>query len=106
MTEALKLLEGTHDFKGFASASIDPRKETIKTIYSTQLNVYNNYLEFIFVGNGFLKYQIRRMMGLVIEIGRGKETKKMLLDVLEKKDPKISHKVADGCGLYLYQVNY
>ena len=106
MAEALKLLEGTHDFKGFASASIDPRKETVKTIYSTQLNVYNNYLEFIFVGNGFLKYQIRRMMGLVIEIGRGKETKEMLLDVLEKKDPKISHKVADGCGLYLYQVNY
>ena len=46
------------------------------------------------------------MMGLVIEIGRGKETNEMLLDVLEKKDPKISHKVADGCGLYLYQVNY
>ena len=106
MAEALKLLEGTHDFKGFASASIDPRKETVKTIYSTKLNVYDNYLEFIFVGNGFLKYQIRRMMGLVIEIGRGKETNEMLLDVLEKKDPKISHKVADGCGLYLYQVNY
>ena len=106
MEEALKLLEGTHDFKGFASASIDPRKETIKTIFESKLNVYDGYLEFIFIGNGFLKYQIRRMMGLLIEIGRGKETKEMLLDVLEKKDPKISHKVADGCGLYLHKVNY
>jgi tRNA pseudouridine38-40 synthase len=106
MQDALKSLVGTHDFKGFASASIDPRKETVKTIYDVKLNVYDNYLEFIFIGNGFLKYQIRRMMGLIIEIGRGKETKDMLLEVLEKKDPKISHKVADGCGLYLYKVNY
>ena len=29
MREAIKLLEGKHDFKGFASASIDKRKETI-----------------------------------------------------------------------------
>ena len=32
MEEALKLLEGTHNFKGFASAQIDPRKDTVKTI--------------------------------------------------------------------------
>ena len=28
------------------------------------------------------------------------------LEVLEKCDPKICHKVAPGCGLYLYKVNY
>ena len=46
------------------------------------------------------------MMGLLIDIGRGKENKEMIVEVLEKKDPKISHSVADGCGLYLYKVNY
>ena len=106
MRDALKLLEGTHDFRGFASASIHPLKETKKTIFSATLNEYNDYLEFIFIGNGFLKYQIRRMMGLIIEIGKKKETNKMLLEVLDKCDPKISHKVAEGCGLYLYKVNY
>ncbi len=106
MAEAIKLLEGNHDFKGFASSSIDPRKSTIKTIYQTSINKRGDYLEFIFIGSSFLKYQIRRMMGLLIDIGRGKENKNKILEVLEKKDPSISHKVADGCGLYLYKVNY
>ena len=107
MEEAIHLFEGTHDFKGFASASIDERKDTVKTIYSITLNkLENDYIEFIFIGNGFLKYQIRRMMGLIIEIGKHKESKEKILEVLEKKDPKISHKVADGCGLYLYKVSY
>jgi len=106
MNDAIKLLEGTHDFKGFASSSIDPRKSTIKTIYSATINKRGDYLEFVFIGTSFLKYQIRRMMGLLIDIGRGKENKDKILEVLEKKDPSISHKVADGCGLYLYKVNY
>ncbi len=106
MNDAIKLLEGTHDFKGFASSSIDPRKSTIKTIYSATINKRGDHLEFIFIGTSFLKYQIRRMMGLLIDIGRGKENKDKILEVLEKKDPSISHKVADGCGLYLYKVNY
>ena len=106
MKEALKLLEGTHDFKGFASSTIDPRKSTVKTIFEAKLIELDGVLEFKFVGSSFLKYQIRRMMGLIIEIGRGKETKDMINLVLEKKDSSISHKVADGCGLYLIKVNY
>lgn len=106
MEEALKLLEGTHNFKGFASAQIDPRKDTVKTIFEIKLNVRGDFLEFVFIGSGFLKYQIRRMMGLIIEIGRGKESKTKITEVLDKCDPSISHKVAPGCGLYLYKVYY
>ena len=106
MREAIKLLEGKHDFKGFASASIDKRKDTIKEIYHTEINEIGDYLEFIFIGNGFLKYQIRRMMGALVEIGRGKEKIDFINEVLEKKDPRISHKSLGGAGLYLYSVKY
>ena len=106
MNEAIKLFIGTHDFKGFASAQIDKRKDTVKTIFDAKINNLDNYLEFIFIGTGFLKYQVRRMMGLLIEIGRGKETKEKILEVFDKKDPKISHKIAEGKGLFLYKVNY
>lgn len=106
MIEAIKLFEGTHNFKGFASASIDPRKDTVKTIYEAKINIYENYLEFIFVGTGFLKYQVRRMMGLLIDIGRGKEDISMIERVFTECNPEISHRVAPGCGLYLYKVNY
>ncbi len=106
MNEAIKLFIGTHDFKGFASAQIDKRKDTVKTIFEAKINKLDNYLEFIFIGTGFLKYQVRRMMGLLIEIGRNKESKEKILEIFESKDPKISHKIAEGKGLYLYKVNY
>ena len=106
MKLAIKKFEGVHDFKGFASASIDERKDTVKEIFLAEINVIGDYLEFVFIGTGFLKYQIRRMMGLIVEIGRGKESLEMIDLVFEKKDPSISHRSLDGCGLYLYKVNY
>ena len=106
MEEAIKLFIGTHNFKGFASAQIDERKDTNKTIFEAYINKYDDKLEFVFIGTGFLKYQVRRMMGILIDIGRGFSDKSLILEVLEKCDPKISHKVAPGCGLYLYKVNY
>ncbi len=106
MGEAIKLFIGTHNFKGFSSSSIDPRKDTVKTIYEAKMNEYDNYLEFIFVGTGFLKYQIRRMMGILIDIGRGKLDINIINHILETQDTNILFKTADGCGLYLYQVNY
>ena len=106
MNEAIKLFIGTHDFKGFASAQIDKRKDTVKTIFDAKINILGDYLEFVFIGTGFLKYQVRRMMGLLIDIGRGYYSKEKIIEVLEKKDPSISHRVAPGCGLYLYKVTY
>lgn len=106
MDEAIKLFIGTHNFKGFASAQIDERKDTNKTIFDAHINRLGDKLEFVFIGTGFLKYQVRRMMGILIEIGRGFQNKELINEVLEKCDPKISHKVAPGCGLYLYKVNY
>ena len=107
MLKAIKKLEGVHDFKGFASSQIDKRKSTIKEIYETKINIVNNnYYEFIFIGNGFLKYQIRRMMGLIVEIGRHKENIEMIDKIFELKDPSISHRSLDGCGLILYEVKY
>lgn len=106
MNSAIKLFVGTHDFKGFASASIDERKDTVKTIYEAKINILNDVLEFVFIGSGFLKYQVRRMMGILIDIGLNKMNEDMILEVFNKKDPKISHTIASGCGLVLYKVNY
>ena len=106
MNEAIKLYEGRHDFKGFASSSIDERKDTIKEIYEAKIIKSENRLEFVFIGSAFLKYQIRKMMGILVEIGRGKETKEKILKIFETNDTRLSNKLLDGCGLYLYKVNY
>lgn len=106
MKKAIEYLKGTHDFKGFASASIDKRKPTIKTIYDIVLIEHSDKLEFRFLGDGFLKYQIRRMMGIIVEIGKGRFVPEKILEILESKNPKDSKYIMDGCGLYLYNVNY
>ncbi len=106
MQEALKLLIGKHDFKGFASAQIDQRKSTIKTIYSADLIEHESYLEFRFIGSGFLKYQIRRMLGIVVEVGKKHFLPNKIQEILDSKDPSDSKYILDGCGLYLYKVYY
>ena len=63
MEEASKLLIGTHDFKGFASASIDERKPTVKTIYSVELINHGDKLEFIFIGNGSIQSNRKDTIG-------------------------------------------
>lgn len=106
MKEGASFLIGTHDFKGFASASIDPRKSTVKTIFNIEIISFDDHLEFHFVGDGFLKYQIRRMMGILVEIGKHHFKPTKIMEILESKNPCDSKYILDGCGLYLYQVIY
>lgn len=106
MKDAIKLFVGKHDFKGFASAQTDERKDTIKTIFKAELVEKDGFLEFIFEGTGFLKYQVRKMVGILINIGSNKALKEDILRIFETGDTTINHMVADGCGLFLEKVNY
>lgn len=106
MIKGSSYLLGKHDFKAYASAQIDSRKSTIKTIKSIEIRKHDDYLEFIFIGDGFLKYQIRRMMGMLIEVGKGRFSADYIKELLESRNPAASKYIADGCGLYLYKVYY
>lgn len=106
MKSAMKKFVGIHNFKGFCSASVDPRKDFVKEIYDAHIEADGDVLKFVFIGTGFLKYQIRRMMGLIIEIGRHKDVIDTIDEVFIKEDPKISHMKAPAEGLYLVKVNY
>ncbi len=106
MIMASKELIGKHNFRGFCSVDVNELKDFERTIYDIIVTKKGNLVEFKFIGDGFLKYQIRRMMGLLIEIGLNKKEINFITTVLEKQDPRLSHKVADGCGLFLMEVSY
>ncbi len=106
MKEAIKKYIGTHNFKGLCSGSVDPRKDFVKTIYEAYIEEEGDILRFVFKGTGFLKYQIRRMMGLLVEIGLGKKNIDIIDKVFETKDNKISHLSVGSEGLYLVKVVY
>jgi len=102
----IKRFEGTHDFRGFCSAQLAPLKDTVKTITKTEMNIYDEYIELVFIGNGFLKYQVRKMVGTLIDIAIGKKKEEIIDTIFETCDPKLSNRVLSGHGLYLVRVDY
>ena len=108
MERALKYLEGEHDFKSFSKAD-DEKEDYVRKIVQTNLirtlkNV--NKIEIVFLGTGFLRYQVRNMVGTLIEIGEGKRKSEDIIEILNAKDRRKAGKTAAPEGLYLNDVFY
>lgn len=104
MKDACMYLIGEHDFRSFTS--LDYEKNCVRTIYSIDINIENDIIYIDFVGNGFLKYMVRNMVGLLIEVGsnnRNVEDVKKILDSMDRKEAGIC---APSMGLYLANVYY
>lgn len=104
MKDACMYLIGEHDFRSFTS--LDYEKNCVRTIYSIDISIENDIIYINFVGNGFLKYMVRNMVGLLIEVGsnnRNVEDVKKILDSMDRKEAGIC---APSMGLYLANVYY
>lgn len=100
--EESKSLIGTYDFSSFVNK--DEKKESyIRTIYDIDVNVNCDILIIKFIGNGFLKYQVRNMVGALIEVSN---SDKHIKDILNSKSRKSFGKIAPPEGLYLNNVEY
>ena len=104
MKDACMYLIGEHDFRSFTS--LDYEKNCVRTIYSIDISIENDIIYIDFVGNGFLKYMVRNMVGLLIEIGSSKRDVDCVKKILDLKDRKEAGTCASACGLYLVNVNY
>ena len=103
MKEAAKHFEGTHDFKAFTKIDIE-KENYIRTIYKIDFKLENNILIINFVGNGFLRYMVRNLVGTLINVGEHKINPININKILNDKD-KAGIK-APACGLYLKNVYY
>lgn len=104
---AMKYFEGTHNFKSFTK--VDEEKDFVRTIVQTDLIIDTkdvNKITLSFLGTGFLRYQVRNMVGLLIEIGEGKRKSSDVLNILESCDRRKSGITAKAEGLYLKDVFY
>jgi len=108
MERGLKYLEGTHDFKSFVKTdeSITDYVRTISQTLLTRDNKDINKLTITFVGTGFLRYMVRNMIGLLIEIGEGKRKAEEIIKIFESQNRRVAGKTAPACGLYLRNVFY
>lgn len=108
MERALKYLEGTHNFKSFTKAT-DEITDYVRTInQATLVRNEKNLNEIIIslIGDGFLRYMVRNIVGLLIEIGEGKRKSEDVYDILKMEDRTEAGITAPACGLYLKDVFY
>ena len=105
MEKASKLFIGTHNFMNFTSKEEDG-DNFIRTIYSIDFIYKDNRLIIETTGNGFMRYQVRKIVGTLIEIGKNKISEQFIIDNLNAKERNIIPFTALPKGLFLKEVIY
>lgn len=104
INQEIKDFIGTHDFSAFCSNE-DKKEDSVRTIFNAYVEEKDNYIIFTFIGNGFLKYMVRIMIGYLIDVSLGKQEKGKIKEILKSKE-KVTTKTAAATGLYLKEVKY
>mgnify|MGYP003305012601 FL=1 len=107
LKNALKDLEGEHDFASFC-ASNSGRENKVRTVYEASVvkDEFNNELLFTFRGNGFLYNMVRIFVGTLLQIANGLRPADEIQRLLEVKDRNEAGPTAKPQGLYLMEVYY
>jgi tRNA pseudouridine38-40 synthase len=106
MEEAAEIFRGFHDFASFADKRIDKHLPTEVQIDRTDLEARGDLIVFRIVGSHFLWKMVRRLVGILVEAGRGNlspaEVERMMTDLSELP----ARCTAPPSGLFLAQVLY
>lgn len=106
--KALNLYIGEHDFGSFCKVDEDD-KNTVRTIDSVNLERFDRFgmLRVTVKGPGFLRFQIRRMIGYALDVARRKNLSvNYLKTLLDNPDPRQTLLKAEASGLCLRKVVY
>jgi tRNA pseudouridine38-40 synthase len=102
MRQALKELEGTHDFTSFSKTQVE---DPIRTVYHTDIIQKDDQVTILIRGNGFLRYMVRIIVEYLLKIGKN-QTSISMKDVLESRSRKYTQGLASPHALYLEKIIY
>jgi len=114
MSEAGRCLIGTHDFAAFGQP---PGSTTIRTLFDVRLEAGRSrtgmlvldqaqHLQVVVQGNAFLRGMVRRIVGMMLAVGRGRLTEDDVRGILASGDISRAEPPAAACGLSLWRVEY
>lgn len=110
MKEGASFLEGTHDFKSFESAGGNPRKTTVRTVFSVNVicteGEDGSMVEIHICGDGFLYNMVRIIAGTLIEVGTEKRRPEDVESIIKGCDRRLAGYTAPPGGLYLAEIFY
>ena len=81
MAEAAQHLVGVHDFRALAIGHPEDRT-AVRRVIRWEVERFKNSIVIECEATGFLKHQIRRINGILTEIGRGKQSADEILRAL------------------------
>jgi tRNA pseudouridine38-40 synthase len=111
MREAAVRFVGVHDFTSFAAStgSEEDDRERIaeREIFATELvrSADNEELVFTVHGRSFLRYMVRKMMGTLLDVGRGKLRPEDIDRLYELRDRSKSGPTVPPQGLCMIAVD-
>lgn len=106
MKSNANMIIGTHDFTSFYTYEENNPKNTIRTIYSSDIvKIYEDILTFSITGDGFLYNMVRIIVGTLIEIGLHQKNDN-ISQILMYKDRTKAGATAKAKGLFLKNVEY
>ena len=97
---------GFHDFASFADRRIDKHVSTEVRIDRTEVAVWGDLIVFRIVGSHFLWKMVRRLVGIMVETGRGNLSPAEVRKMLSEASTLPAQCTAPPSGLFLAQVLY
>jgi tRNA pseudouridine38-40 synthase len=112
MRDAAARFVGMHDFASFAASTgsedDDKERSTEREIYSTELlrTPDNEELVFTVCGRSFLRYMVRKMVGTLLDVGRGRLKPEDVERLYELRDRSKSGPTVPPQGLVMVEVQH
>ena len=112
MAGAARLFEGEHDFSSFAASSgsedDDRDRSAIRVILCSEIvrEPGREEIGYIVRGRSFLRYMVRKIVGTLIEVGKGRLALPDILQLFELRDRSRSGPTVPPEGLYLVSLEY
>jgi tRNA pseudouridine38-40 synthase len=105
MREAAKALLGTHDFTSLCAKDNDAENHNV-TLSAISIAKKGDEIRMTLTASRFLRYMVRNIVGLLVEVGQGKRSPNEIGPILEGCDRRLAGKTAPPHGLFLMEVKY
>ena len=112
MAVAARRFEGQHDFTSFSASSdsqeADGNREMERVIHSSEIIGHEDreQLDYVVRGRSFLRYMVRKIVGTLIEVGKGRLAVEDIARIFEARDRALSGPTVPPEGLYLVSLEY
>ncbi len=110
MQEVAAICLGEHDFAAFGTAPQQGSENTIRQIFLSQWEIQREEFGISYIyrirGTAFLYHMVRRLVGAMVQVGKGKLTVEDFREILLSRDLERVKVLAPPNGLVLEAVKY